>query len=367
MKYLQKIRLEIHERTHTGKNPFKCPFELCNKTFNEKGNLKIHLRNHVDSKPYKCLLPNCGQAYKFPYLIKNHSLNAHNLSGTGFECFICNQIFNRYKTLTIHIKIHSEFDFKNGNTTEFDSLLDNKNILTENIEVFKTKKLNKYSYLKSPSTTENEKSILNHNKNDSNSCLPLLENIKENKFSNKTSGIHYYSKINNIDLEKNIPSTPDIIRNDYFTELFTSKHLNINNIQTESNFQTNKININDPLIKRKIMNIPLLNFSIDFTLDPIISNTANDSRNNVICKSASNISYNNNNNDIMDNNKKDNNINKSNNIVYKFFNHLHENDKTKNSNFKANKLEAMEKLKAFTSLLNNNLDEIKLYLKNIKY
>ena len=35
-------RYQVHIRTHEGKKPFIC--QICNKSFNEKGNLKTHLR-----------------------------------------------------------------------------------------------------------------------------------------------------------------------------------------------------------------------------------------------------------------------------------------------------------------------------------
>jgi len=39
--------LKVHDKIHSGKRPFACPFPECGKSFVEKGNMKTHFKTHV--------------------------------------------------------------------------------------------------------------------------------------------------------------------------------------------------------------------------------------------------------------------------------------------------------------------------------
>lgn len=46
-KYSNYNSLKVHQKVHSGKKPYKCPFPECNKAFIEKGNMKSHFKVHV--------------------------------------------------------------------------------------------------------------------------------------------------------------------------------------------------------------------------------------------------------------------------------------------------------------------------------
>ncbi|KAK0213440.1 hypothetical protein DFS33DRAFT_1249237, partial [Desarmillaria ectypa] len=38
--------LRIHQNTHTGDTPFRCPYPGCGRSFNVNSNMQRHYRNH---------------------------------------------------------------------------------------------------------------------------------------------------------------------------------------------------------------------------------------------------------------------------------------------------------------------------------
>ncbi len=70
--FVQKCNLTRHKRIHSGEKPFNCDFDGCDKAFAQKGNLKLHKLTHSGEKPHRCDFNGCGKAFAQIGSLKRH-------------------------------------------------------------------------------------------------------------------------------------------------------------------------------------------------------------------------------------------------------------------------------------------------------
>lgn len=97
----------IHQRTHTGEQPFACTVPSCGMRFNKAGNMARHMRTHTGERPHVCNVPKCGKDFA-----RAEDLSRHNLTHTGerpYPCLFpgCGKRFSQTGSLATHGKTHT--------------------------------------------------------------------------------------------------------------------------------------------------------------------------------------------------------------------------------------------------------------------
>ena len=93
--------LKVHERAHTGVEPFAC--SKYDKTFCSSGNLKVLIRTHTGEKPFAC--SKCDKTFS-----SSGNLKVHIRTHTGekpFACSKCDKSFSTSGNLEVHDQTHT--------------------------------------------------------------------------------------------------------------------------------------------------------------------------------------------------------------------------------------------------------------------
>ena len=98
-RFLSHSAFKAHNRfLHFESNSYECPFENCQKKFNNKYRLKVHLLSHGNIKPFKC--PVCGRSFR-----EKGTLLFHKVTHSKEKPFKCQYCVYRCKTIP-QIKNH---------------------------------------------------------------------------------------------------------------------------------------------------------------------------------------------------------------------------------------------------------------------
>jgi KRAB domain-containing zinc finger protein len=120
-KFSYKGNLTRHKRNHTGEKPFKCTYQGCNKAFSNSSDLKLHMRTHTGEKPFKCTFPWCTGRFTQKCNLKAH-LKSH-YHDYKFKCNTCTYSTNKKTALDRHIATHIQ-QLNNTESNEQPSLSD---------------------------------------------------------------------------------------------------------------------------------------------------------------------------------------------------------------------------------------------------
>ena len=105
--YNNKYRLETHINKHKGLKLFKC--EICHRSFTEQGTLNTHYVIHKDEKPYKCSI--CYYQSKTNSQMRHHYKFIHN-DDKYYKCNYCDKKYSRKAELRHHINLHKNIIYQ---------------------------------------------------------------------------------------------------------------------------------------------------------------------------------------------------------------------------------------------------------------
>lgn len=102
--FLSKFKLERHLLIHSSPRHHKCLY--CDKSFNRKDHLKNHMITHDPNKKiWKCEI--CGKEYSYSFSYRTHMAFHAAERGETLSCGICKKSFENKEQLLFHLKVHT--------------------------------------------------------------------------------------------------------------------------------------------------------------------------------------------------------------------------------------------------------------------
>lgn len=101
--YDTELRLQDHERIHTGERPFTCDF--CKKSYFSLRSIKYHMKQHLLDSAFQCDI--CKKLYKCKSYLRLHLITVHHKGPKRFKCNLCKHAFSTRGCLKIHMVVHT--------------------------------------------------------------------------------------------------------------------------------------------------------------------------------------------------------------------------------------------------------------------